>query len=156
MEYKYGIGQVVEGGKKLCSGCKKKKVLSEFWKDKNTTSGYCSQCKECSKRNQKIWMHKNKDKDSQIRRRRQKSYKRQGIKITLEEYDEKFRIQNEQCAICGIHQSELKRRLDVDHNHKTGQVRGLLCRMCNLIIEIVENNRPKISLAKNYLKRWDK
>lgn len=156
MEYKYGMGQVVEEGKKLCSGCKKKKVLSEFWKDKNITSGYCSQCKECSKRKQKIWMNKNKDKDSQIQRRRQKSYKRQGIKITLEEYDEKFGIQNGRCAICGRHQSEIKRRLDVDHNHKTGQVRGLLCRMCNLIIEIVENNKYKIPLAKNYLKKWGK
>lgn len=38
------------------------------------------------------------------------------------------------CAICGKHQREFKRRLNVDHNHKTGQVRGLLCYRCNKFI----------------------
>ena len=37
--------------------------------------------------------------------------------------------QDGRCAICG--NKPRKRRLDVDHNHKTGKVRGLLCRRCN-------------------------
>ena len=44
----------------------------------------------------------------------------------------------------------------MEYKYGMGQVRGLLCRMCNLIIEIVENNRHKIPLAKNYLKKWSK
>ncbi|MEI8051963.1 MAG: endonuclease domain-containing protein [Actinomycetes bacterium] len=33
------------------------------------------------------------------------------------------------CAICG--RPPKTRRLDVDHDHKTGKVRGLLCHRCN-------------------------
>lgn len=42
--------------------------------------------------------------------------------------------QNNCCALCGRHESSFKRRLNVDHNHKTGQVRGLLCYRCNKFI----------------------
>jgi hypothetical protein len=38
------------------------------------------------------------------------------------------------CAICGKHESEFKNRLAVDHNHKTGLVRGLLCYRCNKFV----------------------
>ncbi len=35
------------------------------------------------------------------------------------------------CAICGKHESLFKNRLNLDHNHKTLQIRGLLCYFCN-------------------------
>lgn len=35
------------------------------------------------------------------------------------------------CYICGKHESNFAKRLAVDHNHKTGRVRGLLCYRCN-------------------------
>lgn len=42
--------------------------------------------------------------------------------------------QGGKCAVCGKHESEFKMRLSVDHNHKTSQVRGLLCYRCNKFI----------------------
>jgi len=42
-----------------------------------------------------------------------------------------FKQQKGRCAICGKHQNEFKRRLNLDHNHTTGQIRGLLCYYCN-------------------------
>jgi hypothetical protein len=51
--------------------------------------------------------------------------------ITLVDYNELFILQNGRCAICGIHQVELTRALHVDHNHDTGEIRGLLCSNCN-------------------------
>lgn len=44
------------------------------------------------------------------------------------EYDKLLEAQGGRCAICG---SMRKYRLNVDHDHKTGEVRGLLCRLCN-------------------------
>lgn len=42
--------------------------------------------------------------------------------------------QNGCCALCKKPESSFKMRLSVDHNHKTGQVRGLLCYRCNKFI----------------------
>lgn len=39
--------------------------------------------------------------------------------------------QEQRCAICKKHESSFQKRLAVDHNHKTGRVRGLLCYRCN-------------------------
>lgn len=51
--------------------------------------------------------------------------------ISKEEYDHIFEAQGGRCAICGIHQDDHFRLLSVDHDHKTGKVRGLLCGQCN-------------------------
>ena len=52
--------------------------------------------------------------------------------ITLAEYETRFREQRGGCAICG--HPPKTRRLAVDHEHKTGRVRGLLCMRCNKYI----------------------
>jgi len=63
--------------------------------------------------------------------------------ITVEEYDKLFEQQGGLCAICG--KPEIARNqygirsLAVDHNHKTGEIRGLLCSYCNMKLGILEN-----------------
>ena len=49
--------------------------------------------------------------------------------IPLAEYDALLAAQGGGCAICG--NPPKTRRLHVDHDHKTGKVRGLLCHRCN-------------------------
>ena len=66
--------------------------------------------------------------------------------ITIEEYDEMFNKQEGKCLICGHHQNEFKRRFDVDHNHTTGKIRGLLCGGCNLVIG---NAKEDVNVLKN-------
>lgn len=51
--------------------------------------------------------------------------------IGLEQYEQLLEQQNHCCKICQRHSSEFKRRLAVDHNHFTGEIRGLLCDYCN-------------------------
>jgi hypothetical protein len=46
-----------------------------------------------------------------------------------DEYDRLFELQGGKCAIC--RKRQIDRRLAVDHNHKTGEARGLLCKRCN-------------------------
>lgn len=53
--------------------------------------------------------------------------------ITLEDYKLLREQQFSRCAICGAHETKGQYgRLYVDHDHKTGKVRGLLCSHCNL------------------------
>lgn len=70
--------------------------------------------------------------------------------ITLLEYSEMFENQNGCCAICGRHQSNFKKVLNVDHQHikdyekmksedKKKYVRGLLCYRCNYTLGIIES-----------------
>lgn len=51
--------------------------------------------------------------------------------INLEKYNQLLKKQNNCCAICDKHKDEFKINLAVDHNHITGEIRGLLCSYCN-------------------------
>ena len=53
--------------------------------------------------------------------------------LTGEEYDALYELQGGRCALCRWATGRT-RRLSVDHNHKTGEVRGLLCRPCNNLL----------------------
>lgn len=67
--------------------------------------------------------------------RNMRNYKRYGI--TVDRYNEMLYIQEHKCAICLRHVNQLKRKLHVDHNHKTGEVRALLCSNCNTSIGLL-------------------
>lgn len=72
--------------------------------------------------------------------------------ITEEDFESMYKSQNGQCAICLIHM-EFNSKIHIDHSHKTGKVRGLLCKKCNLALGFIENEefRKKaiIYLEKN-------
>ena len=76
-----------------------------------------------------------------------------GSRFTRVDFDRLYQIQGGKCAICCKHSTELKNKLDVDHDHCTGKVRGLLCRLCNsFVVNLVENHGRLIDRAKDYLK----
>jgi len=72
-------------------------------------------------------------------------------KITAEDYDIMFAKQKGCCAICGRHQKELVKGLCVDHNHKTGKIRGLLCTDCNIGIGMFKDDLEMLQRAVKYL-----
>lgn len=79
---------------------------------------------------------------------RDREYQRR-FGITLEQYDQMLRSQRGVCAIC---QGKCKRgRLSVDHCHRTGRVRGLLCRACNLLLGAAGDSRKLLKRAEAYL-----
>ena len=98
---------------KTCNICNITKPLEKFYKNKAGGQGVMPACKQC----QSI-----KYKGSHL----QRTYG-----ISNEDYNVMFKGQEGCCAICGRHQREFKKRLHVDHNHTTGQVRALLCAKCN-------------------------
>jgi hypothetical protein len=70
--------------------------------------------------------------------------------LTREECNQIMMAQQEQCAIC-------KKSFDkdtplVDHNHQTGEVRGLLCRPCNTAIGLLHDNPLLCDAAAAYLR----
>ena len=79
-----------------------------------------------------------------------KSYLKRTYNVTLEEYENKLKEQNHCCAICNRHESKFKIKLGVDHDHKTGKVRDLLCAGCNVDVSVVED---RLEEMMKYLKK---
>lgn len=67
-------------------------------------------------------------------------------RLRKEDYEALLEKQNSRCAICQIEKS----RLHIDHDHKTGKVRGLLCQRCNISIGWFENHASQHDL-QSYL-----
>jgi len=61
--------------------------------------------------------------------------------ITLVDYNRMLEEQEFRCKICFVHEGEFTRKLAVDHNHKTGKIRGLLCGQCNTALGKVKEDR---------------
>ena len=153
---------------KICSGCKKEKLLNEF---KQYTSGnrkgkYYAKCKNCYILYSREY--ENRKYVKQRRRKRNKTTKRRNYQrdymlkrkygISLDEYNKILKEQNGVCAICGQQERAMSKHgvlntLAVDHDHETGKVRGLLCYSCNVKLGYLENIdfmlKAKLYLAKN-------
>ena len=72
--------------------------------------------------------------------------------MTIEEYDILFRAQGSFCAICGDAQAGGK-ALAVDHDHRSGKIRGLLCARCNPMLGYAKDRIDVLTKAISYLTR---
>jgi hypothetical protein len=70
--------------------------------------------------------------------------------IGLDEYEQLFAKQLGVCAVCGNEPS--KEALCVDHDHTTGEIRGLLCRKCNTLLGMANEQIKVLESAIRYLK----
>ncbi len=75
--------------------------------------------------------------------------------MTLLEYEEMLTIQKGVCAVCGSAGGGrgVTRTLAVDHCHKTGTVRGLLCPQCNVALGMVKDNASTLAALAMYLEK---
>lgn len=71
--------------------------------------------------------------------------------LSVGEYDQRYQAQGGRCAICQVATGASK-RLAVDHNHKTGAVRGLLCGKCNRFIGHLRDSADAFLRAYKYLR----
>lgn len=80
--------------------------------------------------------------------------------ITFEEFERKLKLQNRNCAICKnnlkIETDNISRNknVHVDHCHKTGRVRGILCKNCNLGLGFFFDSTSNLLHAVEYLRNY--
>jgi hypothetical protein len=75
----------------------------------------------------------------------------------LEEYTDLLAKQGGGCAICGATKGNKgTKRLCVDHDHKTGKVRGLLCGNCNFMLGYSKDKVSNLRRGIQYLERASK
>jgi hypothetical protein len=82
-----------------------------------------------------------------VRRRR---WLKSKYDITLEQYRNMLDAQGGVCAICGKNGTRL---LDVDHDHTTGAIRGLLCSACNQMLGHAYDDPATLLAGARYLQR---
>ena len=156
---------------KKCKDCKLEKPLSSYASHKGMKDGLKAYCRDCNHIRTSKWQKENKEKCAEsskaYRERNPEKFKKANQKtklrllygITVEQYNEKLLSQNSVCDICGNPETVSKRGklydLCVDHNHDTGQVRGLLCRNCNTAIGMLGDNSNTVLKAFNYLEKWN-
>ena len=129
---------------KQCNVCKEILPLDSFGKDKPRRDGLTPDCKPCKRARQRSYYKNNKE------RYRDYGYNR-AYNITREQYDKLLEEQDGRCAICGTDTPGGYGRLHVDHNHTTGEVRGLLCHGCNTGIGSLKDSPDTLRRAANYL-----
>lgn len=112
----------------VCYHCKKRKPIEKFVKDKSRRIGYVRTCRSCKKEMSTQYRIENPEQAKKSAREWKRRMRYAEIGISEEGYQELFKRQGGRCAIC---ERKVKTRLSVDHDHKTGRVRGLLCVTCN-------------------------
>lgn len=74
--------------------------------------------------------------------------------IGIKDYEELLRAQGSRCAVCAEpHGTTRATTLHVDHDHRTGQVRGLLCANCNHVLGKVRDDVERLLALALYLER---
>ena len=141
---------------KTCPKCQKTLSVSAFNKDKNRPDGLGFYCRDCARQmTRKSWERRMSDPDKRAEwtaKERNRHLKRK-FGLSSEAYDLLLASQGGGCAICGATECSSGAALAVDHCHRTGKVRGILCRDCNTTLGKFNDDRNRFLKAIDYLDR---
>lgn len=151
---------------KRCTKCGEVKAETEFPKASTGKGGLSARCKTCQNAYINEWRRtqqprlsaRNKEIKATDPRRFRTYWLKNRFGITAEEYDAMFQAQGGVCAICK--QPETRNlgkgivNMGVDHDHRTGAVRGLLCHRCNTIMGMLEDDPTLLAKMIAYLEAW--
>lgn len=155
---------------KRCSRCRNVKSLTEFWLTKGRRgTGHAAWCRTCSSEFMREKRRSNPKRHRQLaaelkarnpERYAKYAFDAQLVKacrragITVERYRNELARQRGVCAICGSPQRDARmKRLVIDHDHVTGDFRGLLCSHCNSALGQFGDNEAIMEEAIAYLRR---
>jgi hypothetical protein len=138
---------------RVCKTCGEAKPLTEYYmhkgRDPQGLAKYpATSCKLCIIKKEQAKYRANPNK--KIRGDWSRNiWQRFGLKAA--DYTEMLRKQGGVCAIC-LGPQQANKRMAVDHCHKTGKIRGLLCTLCNSAIGKLKDDPVMIQRALDYLK----
>lgn len=129
---------------KVCSRCKQDKEHDQFYKNKFGKLGLHHYCKLCHSVQSKKSYNYEKSKNRLVLNK---------YKLSVTQVEELYISQNKKCKICNIEHKMVSKHkgLYIDHCHKTGKVRGLLCANCNRLLGICNDNIDILKSSILYL-----
>jgi hypothetical protein len=143
-----------------CKRCDTTKPLDDFHIDRTRPNGHVFYCKPCLL--ERHYAYRDSKVDEYRAQRRRASYKhllRTKFGLTIEQYEEMLAAQGGVCAICKRPERSISKHgsvkvLAVDHDHKTGAVRKLLCNECNKGLGSFQDDLPRMLAAVEYLRQF--
>jgi len=144
-----GVRRIAPEGMKVCGRCEQTKPLDDFPRATGKLDGRFGYCTVCTRA-------RNGERTPEARRR---WHLKQKYGMTVEEYDELLARQGGACATCRQPPPDRPRRprdplvfFPVDHDHRTGRVRGLLCFRCNTVLGQVDDDVELLQSLIEYLR----
>lgn len=131
---------------KRCSYCDTEKILSEFNRRSNG-AGYKSKCRICENITRQTYTVRYNRSTEKAKKSAKNSILKQKYRITIEDFERLQSKQYDACRICARKDLQLV----VDHDHKTGIIRGLLCHNCNRGLGVFFENPALLRQAANHL-----
>lgn len=128
-----------------CWACQKTKPVEQFSKNKKGVDGYATLCLECKRIKGEKW------RTGRPTYERERTLKKYGIDIAT--YEATLEIQGGCCRICKKRPEDDPQPFHVDHSHKTGRVRGILCHGCNTGIGLFKEDVAFLKEAIAYIER---
>lgn len=109
-----------------------------------------SRRRKANAKKQRLWRNRLRERDPEEYRRRLRRYRvKHHYGLSEEELHELYAKQDGRCAICKRPEGE--KALCVDHDHDTGEVRGLLCNSCNAMLGYAGDNTEILRRAIYYV-----
>lgn len=136
-----------ETGMRKCITCKELKPLDDFAEYSYGRNGRCPSCKPCRKALGKATYESRKQRDPEgLRRKSRNVHLRAQYGMTVNQFDAMTAQQRGRCAACGK-----QTKLVLDHDHETGDIRGLICNPCNLALGFAEDSIKRLRELTVYL-----
>ena len=137
---------------KTCTVCRQNLPLSCFRSRGGSQKHLLkSRCNSCLSREHKLWIDNNPDKVREYRAKDPYTLKKRCARhgLTEEEFWSMYEEQDGTCPICDRHIEAEDSA--IDHNHTTGEVRGILCKKCNRGLGLLGDNPEILNRAETYL-----
>ncbi len=159
---------------KRCKKCGVLKPLADFYANKGGRDDVRPECKACTSARRKAWYSENREREiervrswqqanhahylrnqaeyrARVTREHRSGHLKRKFDLTLDEYERFLERQNGACAICDDPPNECI-SLHVDHDHGTGEIRGLLCVRCNNALGLFRENPDVLKRAIRYVR----
>lgn len=131
-----------------CPRCGIVKERDEFPDSKASASGKYTYCRDCKSAYNREHKARSRGTELEAEKLLRAALRRAGA--TREWWDQRLAECGGRCEICGEPPKRYA-RLSIDHNHETGELRGLLCKDCNNALGLLGDHPEKLRAALQYL-----
>lgn len=132
-----------------CPRCGEMRERDEYPDSPKAPSGKYGYCKPCKAQYMRERAQRSRENGTQMIENLKRSLKRYGVDLAW--YEERMKLSGGRCEICGGGPTGNHLRLVIDHNHATGEARGLLCGDCNKALGALGDSPQRIRKAAEYL-----